>query len=98
MLFWQIEHMWENCYCFSGEEKGAAAHIVSEMRRFSTEHFRQVMKGTNSKRLKAICLVSQSSSPLMMWFCFWGGKLLRIIRNIGNGYEKMVETEPSTES
>ena len=80
--FWQIGCMWKNYYGFSGKEKAAAAHTVLEMRRFSTEHFRQVMKGTNPIYIKAICLVSQSRSPFIMWLCFWGGKLRRIIRNI----------------
>ena len=79
---WHIGRMWRNYYGFSKKEKTAAAHIVLEMRRFSTEHFRQIMKGTYSIYIKAICMVSQSSSPLMMWFCFWGGKLFRKIRNI----------------
>lgn len=80
--FWQIGCMWKNYHGFSGKEKAAAAHTVLEMRRFSTEHFRQVMKGTNPIYIKVICLVSQSRAPLIMWFCFWGGKLIRVIRNI----------------
>lgn len=80
--FWQIGYMWKNYYGFSGKEKAVAAHTVLEMRSFSTKHFCQVMKGTNPISIKVICLVSQSRSPLIMWFCFWGGKLLRIIRNI----------------
>lgn len=78
-----IGHMWMNYSGFSREEKGAAAGTVTEMCRFSKEHFKKVMKGTYSLTVKAICLVSQSSSPLLMWACFCGGKLLWKIRNIG---------------
>ena len=79
--FYQIRHMWANYYGFSEKEKDTASCIVFEMRRFSTEHFHQVMKGRYPITIKAICLISQSSSPLMMWPCFWGDKLLRKIRN-----------------
>ena len=76
-----IGHMWMNYCGFSGKEKDAASGTVTEMRRFSKEHFRQVVKGKNPMILKAICLVSQSGSPLLMWSCFCGGRLLRKIRN-----------------
>ncbi len=78
--FKHIGRMWLYYSGFSREEKKAAASVVAEMSRFSTEHRRQVMKGSFPIRVKAICLVSQSSSPLLMWSCFLGGILLRINR------------------
>jgi glycosyltransferase involved in cell wall biosynthesis len=79
--FFIIGRMWLNYFRFSGEERGAASGIVLEMRSFSKEHFHHVMKGPFSKKVKAICLISQSSSPLLMWFCFAGGFLFKKIRN-----------------
>lgn len=78
--FVHIGHMWMFYHGFSREEKDAASDIVSEMRRFSREHFHQVMKEAYSPKIKAICLISQSSSPLLMWLCYWTGRLLCRIR------------------
>lgn len=78
--FRPIGRMWMSYYGFTDNEKAMASDIVLEMRSFSRNYFHQIMRGKATKRTKAFCLVSQSSSPLLMWFCYWGGKLLYRIK------------------
>lgn len=77
---YQAGKMWMNYCGFSAEEKNAASDIVVEMQRFSKEHFHQFIRGKYPKKLKVICLVSRSSSPVLMWSCFLGHRLLRKIK------------------
>ena len=79
--FFTIGQMWTHYYGFSKKEKDAASGLVREMCGFSKKHFHQVMGGTYPIKIKAVCLISQSRAPFLMWFCFWCGKLRQIIRN-----------------
>ena len=76
----KIGQMWMNYYGFTKEEKDAAAGLVREMCEFSKEHFHQVMSGTYPILIKAVCMLSQSSAPVLMWFCFWCGRLRQIVK------------------
>lgn len=76
-----IGRMWLYYYGFSKEEKEKAADSIREMQTFSKTNFHRIMSGNYSKCEKAICLISQSKSPLIMLSCFCGGVIRQTMKN-----------------
>ena len=74
-----ISSMWMNYNGFSKEEKERARDLVLEMQQFSIQHLRNVMKGNYSKKIKLICMITQSRSSFIMLLCYWGGKIRNVI-------------------
>ena len=72
-----IGRMWTYFSTFSQNEKEKAADIILDMQSFSKRHFRQVLRGRYSWRMKMLCFVVLFRSSFVMRICCWAGKLRR---------------------
>ena len=69
-------------YCsLRREEKEKVRPTMLEMKAFSRRYFRQVMRGKYPLRAKGICLISQSSVPIVLRFCSFLYKLREGVRS-----------------
>ena len=73
--------MWAEFWSYSKEEKAGSEKTIREMHAFSKKHFTRIMKGKHKALTKIGCLLSQSRSAPVMWISFYGGKLLRGLKN-----------------
>lgn len=79
--FVPILRLWAEFCSYSKEEKAESEKTIREMHAFSKKHFRRIMKGKHKALTKIGCLLSQSRSAPVMWISFYGGKLLRGLKN-----------------
>ena len=76
-----IGRMWKNYSSFPPADRKRLRPVLTDMRSFSREHFRQIMTGPYEKGIKRFCLASQSSSPFVLRCCHMIKKLRSARRN-----------------
>ena len=64
-----IGRMWLYNYSLSELEKEQADVVISEMKNFSEQNYRQIMAGKYSLDIKLTCFISRYSHPLVMGIC-----------------------------
>ena len=76
---------WLNYTSCTREEKRIAKGTVLEMSNYSKATFFRVMREDYSLKIKVISILSLSTSPLLMWICYYGGRLYRLLRKKRTG-------------
>ncbi len=75
-----IGKMWPNYNGFSKEEKKRAVVTIREMQSFSRTYRHQIFFGNYNRYIKEMCLISQSSSSILLWLIHHGGRVRRMLR------------------